>query len=190
MAVYPKKIGDALQGMSFAGKVSPANAVGTGANFACGSFVRFHLHIDPDTKEILSIGFESNGCGFMLAGAEAVARECARTRLTELRGAGRGFLSPEVSGLLGEFPDDRAACGEAVVDALESAFADFRAMQIEEFRGETALVCTCFGVSEDRVNEVIASTDAASLEDVTRACNAGGGCGSCRMLIQELLESA
>lgn len=190
MAVYPQKIKDAVNELSFAGKLETSNAVGTGANFACGSFVRFRVLIDAKTKRIARIGFESNGCGYMLASADAIASDYGDRFLTELHGIDRDALSAAVGERLGGFPSERTACLEACIDALESAFADFRAMQIEEFRGESALICSCFGVSEDRINEVITSSNAVSVDDVTEACNAGGGCGSCRILIQELLESA
>lgn len=187
--MYPQKIKDALQKLSFAGRTRSANAVGTGASFACGSFVRFRIRIDPDTKRIEEIAFESNGCGYMVAAADTLANEYDQRVLTELRGLDHAAIDEKLSDSLDDFPQDRAQCRSAVLEALESAFADFRALQIEEFRGESALICSCFGVSEDRINEVISSGDAVSVEDVTNICNAGGGCGSCRMLIQEILES-
>jgi NifU-like protein len=63
------------------------------------------------------------------------------------------------------------------------------AFQIEEFTGEKALICTCFGVSEETIERVIANNRCETVEEVSQKCNAGSGCGSCQPLIQEIIDS-
>lgn len=48
-------------------------------------------------------------------------------------------------------------------------------------------VCVCMGVTQD---EVVAAIDggAGSREAVTRACRAGGDCGACHGMIDDMLE--
>jgi NAD(P)H-nitrite reductase large subunit len=65
---------------------------------------------------------------------------------------------------------------------------DFRAFQIEEWSGEKALICTCFGVSEETIENLVKENSLETIEEVTAACNAGGGCGSCQPLIQEIID--
>jgi NifU-like protein len=72
---------------------------------------------------------------------------------------------------------------------LQDAFADFRAFQIEEFAGEKALICTCFGVSEERIEKAITENNLQTVEEVGEFCRAGTGCGSCQPLIQEIIDS-
>jgi NifU-like protein len=79
---------------------------------------------------------------------------------------------------------------ETAFSALRAAFSDHRARLIGEFTGERALVCTCFGVTEETIERYIAGGAAESVDDVSKATRAGGGCGSCRMLIQEMLDIA
>ena len=74
-------------------------------------------------------------------------------------------------------------------DALQNSFADFRVSQIEEFAGEKALICTCFGVSEETIEHLIKEKSLETVEEVTNGCNAGGGCGSCQLLIQEIIDT-
>jgi NifU-like protein len=56
--------------------------------------------------------------------------------------------------------------------------------------GEAALICTCFGVTDDRIREMIASRRARTVRQVGELTNAGTGCGSCQMLIREILDGA
>ncbi|RMG02109.1 MAG: (2Fe-2S)-binding protein [Acidobacteria bacterium] len=75
-------------------------------------------------------------------------------------------------------------------DALKSAFAELRRKQIQEFSGEKALICTCFGVSEETIESVVKEMAAETIEQVIEACRAGSGCGSCRPLIQEIIDQS
>jgi NifU-like protein len=75
------------------------------------------------------------------------------------------------------------------VAAFRAALAEYRSKVIEEFKGERALICTCFGVSEDTIIKTIERDAPTDISEVSAACKAGTGCGSCRMLIQELIDS-
>jgi bacterioferritin-associated ferredoxin len=50
------------------------------------------------------------------------------------------------------------------------------------------LVCHCYGVSESRIREAVRE-GADTSESIRRACFAGGGCGSCRTAVVEILQS-
>lgn len=124
----------------------------------------------------------------MLAAAEFLAREVSGKKLSELHGLDRGALTQLTCDAIGEIMPERGSCVAAATMALANAFADFRSRQIEEFRGETALICTCFGITEDKIEEEIHRNDLRTVDEVSNAINAGRGCGSCRMLIQEILD--
>ena len=186
---YPKNIAKRLASICHLTSAADANAVGTGASFRCGSFVRFYLSIERDSSTIDKVSFQSNGCGYMAAGAEILAASLTARRLTDLHGLTEGELAERVRHQLGDVPAARSECIEAGTQALRSAFAEFRVSRIEEFAGEQALICTCFGVTEGRIEAVIRETGAVSVEDVSTACNAGLGCGSCRMMIEEMIDN-
>lgn len=188
MTFYPNKISERFYGAKNAGKPEKTNAVGTGASFVCGSFVRFYLGIDAETKEIRNAKFKTNGCGFAIAAADVLAEIVNGKKLVELHGAEDDFLKKEIEAELGKFADFRRHCLELCLAALHQALADFRALQIEEFRGEKALICTCFGIAEETVEQIIAAENAETVEEIGEICHAGTGCGSCRFLIQELID--
>ncbi len=188
MAVYPPKVGRCLESPRRAGTVSNANAVGTSASFECGCFVRVSLSIDPATAAVRSGGFQSNGCGFMIAAADVIAKGLEREVLTDLHSLNEAEFTGRVEAELGDFPPERRQCIHVVLEAVRAAFADHRARVIEEFRGEKALICTCFGVSEESIEAFIAEHSPETVDEVTAARRAGAGCGSCRMLIQEMID--
>ncbi len=187
MSFYPNKINELFLKPKHAGKSEKTNAIGTGASFVCGSFVRIYLEIDAQ-KQIIDAKFKSNGCGFAIAAADVLAEKIVGKNLTALHGLNN--LKAEIERELDKFPAHRKHCAEICIDALSQAFADFRALQIEEFAGEKALICTCFGVSEERIEKIIVETQAETVEEIGEICNAGTGCGSCQLLIQTILDDA
>ena len=189
MTFYPAKINARFRSPQNAGKARGANAVGTSASFECGSFVRISLEIENDVKAITQARFQTNGCGYLTAAADAVAEMLTGRELTDLHGLGLDEYGRLLIDQLEEFPRARKQCADLVFHALKDALADYRAYVIEEFSGEKALICTCFGVSEETIESYIDANSPTSVSEVTKACRAGSGCGSCRMLIQEMIDS-
>ncbi|MCY7377685.1 MAG: iron-sulfur cluster assembly scaffold protein, partial [Pyrinomonadaceae bacterium] len=170
------------------GGLNGANAVGTSASFVCGVFLRFSLRIDVSSKKILEAKFQTNGCGYLIASADVLAEKVTGKHLNKIHTLDEKVLQTEIENALGKFSKHRKHCLDLTLETLQNAFADFRAGQIEEFAGEKALICTCFGVAEETIEKVIKQNSIETVEDVTDACGAGGGCGSCRMLIQEMID--
>jgi NifU-like protein len=188
VSFYPDEIDRLFSAPERGGGAARANAVGTGASLRCGSFVRFYLEIDAPAKEIRDAKYKTNGCGFAIAAAEVLTKTVAGRKLTDLHGLDRADLVAGIETELGRFPAGRAHCAAICADALAAALQDFRARLIEEFAGEKALVCTCFGVSEETVQTLLAENRASSVEEIGALTHAGTGCGSCRFLIQELID--
>ncbi len=187
--LYPEKISQCIERLRHNRRNIDANAASIAVNFGCGSFVRFSLSIDAENRTITDAVFSSNGCGFMIAAADALADHVARKNLTDLHGFVDAELNKHIQTNLGEFPMARRECVTTCIEALRLAFADHRTQQIDEFQGEKALICTCFGVTEETIESLIVKGSLKTVDQVTNTCNAGGGCGSCRMLIQEMLDA-
>jgi NifU-like protein len=84
---------------------------------------------------------------------------------------------------------EREHCPQLACDALLAAIREYSDAARDEWIGDEALICSCFFVSERTIEGEIAARGLTSVAEVTRACNAGGGCGSCHQLIQEILET-
>ena len=188
-SVYPNRIFERLRSTKSVGRPTiRVDAMGKSAALDCGTYIIFELSIEAESKCIEKISYKSNGCGFMIAAADVLAGKFEGRLLTELNA-----LTDEPRQLmfdaLGTFPSERLHCANAVFEALRDAFADFRRRRIEEFAGEKALICTCFGVTEEMIERVISKHSATTVDEVGEICNAGTGCGSCQMMIQEMIES-
>lgn len=188
MPYYPPKVNERFRMPDHSEKAAAANASGTSASFVCGCFVRFKLLIEGEPGRISGVWFRTNGCGFMAASADAAAEMLTGQELTGLHSLAEAGFIGSLETALGPLPVGRRHCAQAVYEAARAAFADYRSRRIQEFTGEKALICTCFGISEDTILSCIALESVNSVEDVTAATRAGGGCGSCRMLIQEMLD--
>jgi NifU-like protein len=190
VSFYSTKISERFYRPKNAGRAQDANAAGTNATFVCGAVLRFTLRIDRETKEIQEAKFKTNGCGFLIASADVLAEAISGKRLTEFHSLNNEVLEIAIEKNLGKFSEQRKHCLDLATKTLRNALADFRALQIEEFAGEKALICTCFGVSEDTIENLVKNNSLEMVEDVTAACSAGGGCGSCQPLIQEIIDAA
>ncbi len=124
----------------------------------------------------------------MIAAGDALCDELKGKTLSDLHGLHDAELMDAISGELGAFPPDRVQCAGVVFEALRHAMSLHRARRIEEFQGEMALICTCFGVSEESIMSAISENALTEVEQVVETCRAGSGCGSCRFLIQELMD--
>ncbi len=124
----------------------------------------------------------------MVAAADVLSEWLREKTLADLHGLAEAELTHIVFEKLCAFPADRVQCAEITFQALRKAMAVYRERRVEEFQGEKALICTCFGVSEETIAAAISENSFTDVDQVVELCRAGSGCGSCRILIQELID--
>ncbi|MFN2502465.1 MAG: iron-sulfur cluster assembly scaffold protein [Pyrinomonadaceae bacterium] len=185
MSIYPPGVQEKLDSLRNDRVLENPGAAGKDASFLCGSYVTFSIQVDKDV--VTDAAFATSGCGYMIATADRLASYVKGRRLAHLHGLDISLRETETE--LGSLEESRRQCVDCCLRAVKNAFAAHRALRVQEFGGEKALICTCFGVTEDVIELQIRKISAPTVEEVTQVCNAGGGCGSCRMLIQELIDS-
>ena len=190
VSFYPPAINERFRSPANGGIAADANAAGTSASFVCGSFVAFSLRICESSGLIEEARFQTNSCGYMIAAADVLSTWLRKLPLADLHGLSEIELTSVITAELGELPPARQHCATVVFEALRIAMSDYRTSRLEEFQGEKALICTCFGVAEETVVKAITENHFTDVDEVSDICRAGSGCGSCRMLIAELIESA
>ena len=184
MSYYPARINEHFLNPRNVGEIKDADAVGEAGSFICGAGLRLSLKIDAALQRIMDARFKATGCGYLIASASVLTetiKDLAISRAAMLH-------ESAITDWFGELPADRAHCAALCREALHAALANYHNAAREEWTGDEALICTCFGVSEKTIERVIETRSLRTIEQVTRACNAGGGCRSCHPLIEDILE--
>jgi NifU-like protein len=184
MSYYPDRINEHLLNPRNVGEVSEADSVGEAGALICAAILRLTLKIDAGQQRIIDAKFKATGCGFLIASASVLTetiKEMAISRAATLE-------ESAITEWFEELPPDRRHCATTCREALHAALANYHNATREEWTGDEALICTCFAVSEKTIERAIETRSLKTIEQVTRACNAGGGCRSCHPLILDILD--
>jgi NifU-like protein len=172
----PRNVGDADE----------PSFVGRAASLVCGAHVRFSLQVDPE-QVISQAKFKAAGCSVLVASSSLLTDHVVKTTTAEAALLGQN--AEELRQCFGGIEPEREHCPQLACDALVAAIREYSDAARDEWSGDQALICTCFFVSERAIEHEIAARALTTVAEVTRACNAGGGCGSCHQLIQEILDT-
>ncbi|HLO01010.1 MAG TPA: iron-sulfur cluster assembly scaffold protein [Pyrinomonadaceae bacterium] len=172
----PKHVGEAMA----------ANFSGDSASFQCGAVVRISLHID-ESQRITDAGFKAAGCSVLIGSASLLLDQIIGKTTAEAAAVAQSRDAFRET--LGHLPAERKECPSLACDALISAIRNYSGVARDEWEGEEALICTCFCVSERTIEREIQKNGLRTIDEVTLACSAGGGCRSCYPLIEDILEA-
>jgi NifU-like protein len=170
----PRNVGDATE----------PSFVGRAASLTCGAHVRFSIQVD-ETQAVSQARFRAVGCSVLVAAASVLTERV--TGLTTAEAAAIGQTPEALIAQLDAAGSEK--CVEMACEALLEAVREYSNAARDDWAGDEALICTCFFVSERTIEREIQAHGLTTVAEVTGACNAGGGCGSCHQLIQEILET-
>jgi NifU-like protein len=171
----PRNVGDAAE----------PRFTGRSASFTCGAALRISLHVD-ETQRITEAKFKAAGCSILVASASLLTDQVIGKTTGEA--AALGQLPENIEDLLCGLSENRADCAALAREALLAAIATYSDLVRDEWNGDEALICTCFGVSEGTIEREVRGKHLSSIAEVTRECNAGAGCRSCYPLIEDILD--
>ena len=184
MSYYPARVNEHFLNPRNVGEAVSANAAGEAGSPACGAVLRLTLNVEADSQRITDARFKAVGCGYLIAAASVLTE----TVKDLSPGKAAALSETAVADWLGPMPAGREHCAAICRQALHAALADYHRAAREEWAGDEALICTCFCVSERTIERVVETRSLRTIEEVTRACHAGGGCRSCHPLILDILE--
>ncbi|HEY0004701.1 MAG TPA: iron-sulfur cluster assembly scaffold protein [Pyrinomonadaceae bacterium] len=188
MPYYPEQVLKHFLYPRNAGEVDQSEASGEAGSLKCGAVLRLSLKIDSESRKLLDARFKATGCGYLIAAASVLTELLKDLTVGEAAKLSESSLAERaIAERLGEVPPEKAHCLALCREALAAANRHYRTSTLEEWTGDEALVCTCFGISEKTIEHVIRAGSLVLLEEVTRACNAGAGCRSCHPLIEDIL---
>lgn len=173
--ISPRHVGNASE-PSFAGRA---------ASLTCGANVRLSIQVDEEHR-IVDAKFKAAGCSLLVASLSLITDSIVGQTISEASVIARDPVLSSSELLQYQGSECLVLAGEALIKALR----EFSDAAREDWLGNESLICTCFCVSEQAIAQEIARKGLTSVSDVTRETNAGGGCGSCHALIEELIEAS
>ena len=168
-------------------KGEPGIKISTGevGSIACGDALRLHLKVDVDADKIVDARFQTFGCTSAIASSEALVEIIKGKTLDEALDVN----NKDIADYLGGLPEAKIHCSVMGQEALEAAIFNYRGIKPEthEDDDEGALICTCFGISDNKIRRVVRENKLTTAEQVTNYIKAGGGCGSCLASIDDII---
>ena len=156
------------------------------ASPSCGAVLCASLSVD-ETARINAAKFKVAGCSYLVATCSVLS--------TALSGKTTGEAAvlcqtPEAVMLMmgADWPTGKSDCLALACRAFLLAIRSYSDAARDEWSGDEALICTCFGVSERTIETAIQAGGLRTIAEVTLASNAGAGCRSCYPLIEEILD--
>lgn len=155
-------------------------------SIACGDALRLHLKIEVANDKILDARFQTFGCTSAIASSSALTEMVKGMTLD----AALNVSNQDIAEYLGGLPEAKMHCSVMGQEALEAAIFKYRGIEVEHHEDDDGtLICSCFGVSENRIRRVIIENNLTTAEQVTSYVKAGGGCGTCLADIDDLIAS-
>lgn len=187
---YSEKVLDLFYNPKNQGAIQDLNEPGIAVvygevgSIACGDALRLHLKIDVEADTILDSSFQTFGCTSAIASSSALTDLVKGLTLDQAL----KVTNREIADFLGGLPEAKMHCSVMGQEALEAAIFKYRGIEVEVHEeDEGALICSCFGISENRIRRVVIENNLTTAEEVTNYVKAGGGCGSCLANIEDLI---
>lgn len=186
---------DAVQGKpgTHLGEVKDADGVGEHGSIVCGDALRFTFRVekhpsDPSQDKIVEARYLTFGCTSAIASSEALCALIEEGRYTPIQAL--NVKNEDIVDYLDGLPDQKLHCSVMGAEALEAAVIDWakkRDFPVDQLglgdrpeeQEEGRIVCQCFSISEPFLKRKIQELGLKTIEDITNAIKAGGGCSSC-----------
>lgn len=181
---YTDKVKDHFLHPRNARVIEDANGVGDVGSIICGDALRLMLKIDPVTEVIEDAAFQTYGCGSAIASSSALTEMLKGKSLKEAE----KITNQEIVDYLGGLPPEKMHCSVMGREALDAAIANYHGQSYENSHDDGELVCHCFGVGINKIKKAVWENHLTTVEEVTNYTKAGGGCGSCKMRIEEIID--
>lgn len=188
---YSEKVMDHYRNPRNVGTIDDADIIGEAGSLACGDSLK--LFIKLDGNKIIDAKFQTFGCGSAVASSSILTEMIIGKTLDEVKKISNKDIADQLDGL----PAQKMHCSvmgrEALEDALKKYYDEDEWEELEltddhSHAGEK-IICTCFNVTENQIWDAIKINGLKTLEEVTNYTKAGGACGRCKGLIQDMINT-
>ena len=184
---YSEKVMDHYRNPRNVGKIDNADAIGEAGSLACGDSLKIYLKIKDGI--VTDAKFQTFGCGSAVASSSILTEMIIGKIVEEVK----KITNKDIADQLGGLPPEKMHCSVMGYEALEDALKNFDNMvDLDDLRNEKKeekIVCTCFNVTENLIWDAIKQNGLKTVEEVTNYTKAGGACGKCKGLIQDIIDT-
>ena len=187
---YSEKVIDHYRNPRNVGKIDNADAIGQAGSLACGDSLKIYLKIKDGI--VTDAKFQTFGCGSAVASSSILTEMIIGKSIDKVR----KITNKDIADQLGGLPPEKMHCSVMGYEALEDAIRNYGDMQdyqdlddLREPEKAEKLVCTCFNVTENMIWDAIKQNGLKTVEDITNYTKAGGACGKCKGIIQDIIDT-
>ncbi len=190
---YSEKVMDHYRNPRNVGSIDNADAVGVAGSLTCGDQLKIYLKIENNI--VTDAKFQTFGCGSAVASSSILTEMIIGKTVDEVRKITNKDIADELGGL----PPEKMHCSVMGYEALEDALKNYRAdgyVDLDEILDEhygtekkEKIICTCFQITENIIWDAIKQNGLKTVEEVTNYTKAGGACGKCKSVIQDMIDT-
>lgn len=186
---YSETVMDHYRNPRNVGKIDNADAIGIAGSLSCGDQLKIYLKIDNGI--VTDAKFQTFGCGSAVASSSILTEMIIGKTVEEVK----KITNKDIADKLGGLPPEKMHCSVMGYEALEDALKEYSTddlTDLDDLRNEEVkekIVCTCFGITENIIWDAIKQNGIKSVEEVTNYTKAGGACGKCKGLIQDIIDT-
>lgn len=186
---YSDKVIDHYRNPRNVGKIDNADAIGEAGSLACGDSLKIYLKINNGI--VTDAKFQTFGCGSAVASSSILTEMIIGKTIDEVK----KITNKDIADQLGGLPPEKMHCSVMGYEALEDALKNYDDYtDLDDIRNEEEankqrekIVCTCFGITENVIWDAIKINGLKTVEEITNYTKAGGACGKCKGLIQDII---
>ena len=186
---YSETVMDHYRNPRNVGKIDDADAIGIAGSLSCGDQLKIYLKIKDGI--VTDAKFQTFGCGSAVASSSMLTEMIIGKTIDEVKKITNKDIADKLAGL----PPEKMHCSVMGYEALEDALKNYGhddMVDLDDLREEAVrekIVCTCFNVTENLIWDAIKQNGLKNVEEVTNYTKAGGACGKCKALIQDIIDT-
>lgn len=178
---YTDKVRDHFLNPRNVGEIEDPDGVAEVGSIACGDALKFTFKLDENGR-IREARFKTFGCASAIASASAMTEMIKGMTVEEAA----KVTNQDIANYLGGLPQEKMHCSVLGREALEKAISFYKGAPVQA--EEDKIVCECFGVTQREIERAVLENRLTTVEEVTNYTKAGGGCGNCHLMIQEIID--
>lgn len=189
---YSEKVMDHYRNPRNVGSIDDADAVGVAGSLTCGDQLKIYLKIQDNI--VTDAKFQTFGCGSAVASSSILTEMIIGKTIDEVKKITNKDIADELGGL----PPEKMHCSVMGYEALEDALKNYKTegyIDLDDLTGKKTpeqkekIICTCFQITENMIWDAIKQNGLRTVDDVTNYTKAGGACGKCKSVIQDMITT-